>query len=286
MAAAISLGVAIPDGANAQEATSAPSCLDQAVTADSVNTVLHLSLDTWRSVRERERSPRLSVAEREALAFVLQEVRAAVMLPLELTIAQTSRTSFAVVGDSTRSPQLLHPEVAAAIAFTLHVDGHVSALALERPSISAALDSALVASLRREGSTGLLWNLVGPLGRDSVRLLLTTTHRADARRVTTPLVAMRLPVYFGVPVVSRGTAFPDYPEAAYKARRTGTVIMQFVVDTLGRVESGSEQVLEATSGEFVLEVRRVLSHLRYRPMRVGGCAVSKREQQPFVFSLH
>jgi TonB family protein len=292
LAAATALGLALvgtaaPAVAVAQpSATAAPSCLAQVTATDSVTTMLNLALGLRHPPSATGAAVEPSLAELEALALALQHLHAAVTVPRDLAISLLGHDiPFEVVGDSMRRPQLVHPAVSGRIAFTLHADGHVSRISLEAPSISAPLDSALLATLRREGAAGTLWNLVAPPARDSVRLWLATTHGVDARRVSTPFVRLRLPLYPGMPVVSVGTAFPRYPRAAQSQGVTGSVRMQFVVDTLGHVARGSERVIAANDPIFERAVRRVLPDLRFTPRRVAGCVMRQHVQQSFVFAL-
>jgi protein TonB len=81
-----------------------------------------------------------------------------------------------------------------------------------------------------------------------------------------------------------GSGSPRYPEILLSAGVEGTVLAQFVVDTLGRVESGSFKVLRSDHDLFTASVRSALPAMRFLPAEVGGRKVKQLVQQPFVFN--
>lgn len=78
---------------------------------------------------------------------------------------------------------------------------------------------------------------------------------------------------------------PPYPPKLRAARVEGDVIVQFVVDTLGRVERPSVRFLESTHPAFDDAVRRTLLVARFRPGELGGRPVRQVVQLPFQFRL-
>jgi hypothetical protein len=278
-------GAALPADAGAQSAAPAASCMSLAPAADSVDAMLHLSLGSWRPVWDPTPTPGPSAAEREALTLALQELRAAITLPRELFIRLSSETPFEEGHDGPHPTRPMTPELKASFALTLHRDGRISDLEYEKGSISKPLDEALVAMLQRVDSTRTLENLAGSIGDDPVRLRLAVTTSPGPRQVAAPLVRLRLPVFRGTPAVHVSGRAPEYPEVARLAGVSDTVVMQFVVDTLGRVELGTAQVLAVRYRWFVQEVLRALPELRFRPMQVAGCPIRQVAIQPFVFSL-
>ncbi len=76
-----------------------------------------------------------------------------------------------------------------------------------------------------------------------------------------------------------------FPEALRSSGVGGEVAAQFVVDTLGRVESGSFKVLKATNDLFAAAVRSHLPRMRFYPAEVGGRKVRQLVQQAFVFNI-
>ena len=78
---------------------------------------------------------------------------------------------------------------------------------------------------------------------------------------------------------------PRYPEALREAGIEGEVVLEFVVDTTGRVDRESVRVLSTPSDAFVVSVRDALAATRYHPALVGGQRVRQLVRQGFVFSL-
>lgn len=81
-----------------------------------------------------------------------------------------------------------------------------------------------------------------------------------------------------------GSGSPRYPEILLSAGVEGQVLAQFVVDTLGRVESGSFKVIRSDHDLFTAAVRSALPAMRFLPAEVGGRKVKQLVQQPFVFN--
>jgi TonB family protein len=63
------------------------------------------------------------------------------------------------------------------------------------------------------------------------------------------------------------------------------VLIQFTVDTLGRVDMQSLKVLNSTHSLFTDAVRQSLSAFRFKPAEVNGKRVPALAQMPFEFHL-
>jgi hypothetical protein len=61
--------------------------------------------------------------------------------------------------------------------------------------------------------------------------------------------------------------------------------MQFVVDTLGRVEPGSITALRSDHAQFERAVRDALARMRFMRAEVARHPVRQLVQQPFSFAL-
>ncbi len=82
-----------------------------------------------------------------------------------------------------------------------------------------------------------------------------------------------------------GSSGPRYPDILRSGGVEGTVLAQFVVDTTGRVEISTFQVLRSDHAMFEQAVRSSLPGMRFLPAEVGGRKVKQLVQQPFVFAL-
>ena len=86
-------------------------------------------------------------------------------------------------------------------------------------------------------------------------------------------------------MVLPGTAGPAYPETLRAAGIEGQVLAQFVVDTAGRVELATFQVLDRQHPLFVAAVRSALARMRYLPAEARGARVAQLVQQSFHFTV-
>lgn len=81
------------------------------------------------------------------------------------------------------------------------------------------------------------------------------------------------------------SAVPTYPPTLLAKSVEGKAVVQFVVDTLGRVEIMSFAVIETTHAEFAEAVRAVLPDMRFNPAVVSSRKVRQLVQQPFLFKI-
>lgn len=77
----------------------------------------------------------------------------------------------------------------------------------------------------------------------------------------------------------------EYPEVLRQAGIEGTVLVEVVLDTLGRAEPASVRVMSSAHPLFDREALAVVAGSRYRPGRVSGRAVRVRIRVPVAFEL-
>ena len=82
-----------------------------------------------------------------------------------------------------------------------------------------------------------------------------------------------------------GSPEPHFPEALRARNQTGRVVVQFIVDTLGRAEQRDVKIVEASDPAFADAVRSVLPRYRFTPGEAGGRKVRTMVQLPFDFAL-
>lgn len=82
-----------------------------------------------------------------------------------------------------------------------------------------------------------------------------------------------------------GNPPPRYPDMLRSANVEGEVLVQFVVDTTGRVEMSTFKVLKSSHDLFTSAVRQNLGASRYYSAEIGGRKVKQLVQQPFNFTL-
>ena len=87
-------------------------------------------------------------------------------------------------------------------------------------------------------------------------------------------------------ILQPGAPSPAYPETLRSAGIAGSVVVEFVVDTLGWVEAGSLSLLQSDHLQFSSAVERVVPRLRFVPAEARGRKVRQRVRLPFRFDLH
>ena len=77
---------------------------------------------------------------------------------------------------------------------------------------------------------------------------------------------------------------PQYPRVLHEAGISGMVELQFIIDTLGRVEPGSVKVLAATHDPFAESAVQAILGSRFRPGRQRGDAIRQLVMQRVRFA--
>lgn len=79
---------------------------------------------------------------------------------------------------------------------------------------------------------------------------------------------------------------PRYPSSLQASNVEGTFVVEFVVDSTGRVDRRTFEFPPATHRLFVKAVRDALLRSRFLPAELGGRRVAQMVQQRFSFILH
>jgi TonB family protein len=78
---------------------------------------------------------------------------------------------------------------------------------------------------------------------------------------------------------------PSYPPALQRLGVEGSVMVRYVVDSLGHADVSTLQIMRATRIEFAIAVREALPNMRFFPARMGEKAVPQLVEQPFNFRI-
>ena len=81
------------------------------------------------------------------------------------------------------------------------------------------------------------------------------------------------------------SAAPAYPVLMMNKGIEGYAAMRFVVDTTGRIDMGTVELLQATNPEFVQAVRQAMPRMHFRPAKMGAIAVRQLAEQLFKFEI-
>ncbi len=119
--------------------------------------------------------------------------------------------------------------------------------------------------------SGLGIGAIAPLARDTVPRAVTVE---DA--VYSAAILEERPEQIG------GTP-PRYPALLNNAGIGGQVKVEFVIDTLGRIEAGSLRVLSSTHELFTASALEALKSWSLRPGRMDGRVVRSRVSVPLIF---
>lgn len=76
---------------------------------------------------------------------------------------------------------------------------------------------------------------------------------------------------------------PRYPRELERAGIGGRVVLEFVVDSAGRVEPASVRLLESSAEAFEAAAREAVLEARFRPARAAGHAVRQLVRQVMTF---
>jgi TonB family protein len=82
-----------------------------------------------------------------------------------------------------------------------------------------------------------------------------------------------------------GSAAPIYPSDLIATATEGQVDVIYVVDTIGRVDTTTIQVVQSNDPRFTESVRTALAEARFHPAKRGGKLVRQLVQQRFRFQM-
>lgn len=77
-----------------------------------------------------------------------------------------------------------------------------------------------------------------------------------------------------------------YPEELRRQSITGAVWAHFIVDSTGRIEDSTFQVIYSNSSQFSAAVRRWAKGAQFEPAAINGHPVRTLVEQPFTFTLY
>ncbi len=84
---------------------------------------------------------------------------------------------------------------------------------------------------------------------------------------------------------AEGSAAPAYPPQLMKEGKEGGVFIRFVVDSTGRADSTTIEVVRASHPLFALAVRQAVPQMMFSPASMGGRHVRQAVEQNFEFRI-
>ena len=183
-------------------------------------------------------------------------------------------------GHVTHRVQSDHADTAAAALFGRAIDEVGGASSLVGVSLDPRTDSASFAIV-----------IASAIVDENRRVL-----KPSPDAVAIPILSVASPWQRGA-IPKAGNKGPTYPPSARSAGMGATIIMQFLVDSVGSVVDSSIRDIwpkdkPRPTGEmgkhyesFVDAVRKVLPRFKFEPAVIGGCKTTQLVQMPFKFSL-
>jgi TonB family protein len=84
--------------------------------------------------------------------------------------------------------------------------------------------------------------------------------------------------------VAPGSPAPTYPPALWSAGIAGKVLVEVLVDSSGRADLATVDVLYSDNPQFTRAVRAALPKMQFLPAVVGGQPQAQLLRLPFVFA--
>lgn len=227
------------------------------------------------------------VTSREYADLLLQEFaqRFRVPQPLRLQVLAPGPASLRALAPERRSataPRELH--LLGVYDFDASADGGAGRIRVRVTSLAPSFDSAVVATLDAIGRDHAMPLSPGAASSDTTPLRLSITSGAPEPGRARAIFRTMLPrVAAADAAAARDNPEPEYPVVERALGMDGYVLFQLVVSDEGRVEPGTVEILQATSGAFMHAAISMLDSLRFTPARVGPCPVPQVYRMPVRF---
>ncbi len=86
-------------------------------------------------------------------------------------------------------------------------------------------------------------------------------------------------------VRSAGSAAPIYPPEMIKEKKEGGVFLRYIIDTTGRADVNSLEVVRSSHPAFTEAVREAVPRMEFSPATVAGRKVRQAVEQNFEFKI-
>jgi CarboxypepD_reg-like domain len=181
--------------------------------------------------------------------------------------------SFPVFGYAFNDGSAVAPTPSGQVTFSLGKGGRLTRITLTATSLSAVVDSSLLAALRRADSARAFGN---SSAGDFTLSLSSATPPQTARAAV--LARIAVPVWhLAQRAALDSTATPPMLPA-------GSGTFEFVVDERGHANPATARAVGPTQGPWATTLVQSLPRFRFRPALIGPCPVKQIVLQPF--SVH
>ena len=170
------------------------------------------------------------------------------------------------------------------LLFAVDSAGQADSSSVQATSTSVLLNAALLQALHHARAAGEVLLPRAPRQKRPTTASLDLLSSTDTLPGAIPLVAIRL-IGLRVDSVARRvtTSYPVYPPAADSLQVSDTVLLEFIIDTIGRVVPWSLRLREGQYREFIEEAIKAVLRATYAPARTQGCSLPLLVQQRVAF---
>lgn len=174
----------------------------------------------------------------------------------------------------------------------LHRDGRLTGLQPLEAHVPTSLTEPVIRAIDSVSRRGGIGMITFDMDDDPLPLRLAFRLGKPQSDTSVPFYKMLYAAYLeyetdkpALPL--RGNRAPEYPDALRERRIEGEVLVQFVVDTMGRADMRTFRLLgpRRVYREFVESVINALPKMRFSPAERRGCKVKQLVQLPFAFKL-
>jgi TonB family protein len=190
-------------------------------------------------------------------------------------------------------PDSIPPLPTYAFTLRLHQDGRLADAEPVDSHIPASLAEAMIRAIDSASRLGGIGPAFFEMKADPLPLRMVFRLGEPTSELNVPFYQLRFPVFFEFetdkPALTLpGSPAPKYPEELRQANIEGELLVQFVVDTLGRADMRTVRLLgpRQVYREFLQAVIDVLPRMRFSAALYRGCKVKQMVQLPFAFKLN
>jgi len=172
------------------------------------------------------------------------------------------------------------------VRFRLDQIGRLADTVIDVDMSSPDVGESIAAAVRRADSANAFTPPSRAVLHDHGTIRLRFAAVPDTGRHSIPLMRLVIPTI----VIDSVPALISFPRLSYPVglRRAGLgdrVTLQFVVLSDGRIDPGSLDLLQAGYREFAIQAINGVRKARFRPARIGACAVPTVVAMPVDFKI-
>jgi len=222
------------------------------------------------------------VAARTDYVFAAQAIQAQFQRPEQVRLPFSART----IGRTPQPGTFSTLPLRGLVRFRLDRLGHLADEDIDVDFASQDLAHSIVAAVRRADSANAFSPPSGAVLHDHGFIRLRVEPRPDTAGSSVPLIRLMVPAVL-VDSTPKEVTFPsiEYPSELRVAGVGDTVLLQVLVLSDGSVDRSSLDLLKAQYQETALEAVQWVQKAKFRPARIGGCAVPMFVSLPVAFKV-